>query len=399
MGHVFGRASFRYHFGVESAGKVHGFTAADPFAIAFGIRSQGAGFSLLPVTPATLTLVPSPTGIGTEWVGIPSPFNQGGWRAAFAPGLGAGAGRIVAAGNGDTDNLAYSDGGGTTWTGLGFPLGSVSAFPYGVAWAAAIGLFVIVGVDTADSIMATSADGITWGVPFDPFGFVGSYPTNVAANDAGDQLVAVTTGGNGIWTTTDATTWTPRASLFDGFDMQGVRFLNGKWYVAGNGGGGGAASFAVADPSDLSTWDPLQSPLDDGIGIDVGYWNGRLYIAGSANSGATEVYSSDDLGVTWSAEVTPLDGDGTLSAITGASNSIFVCGNTADDLFVVAESNAAGAWRTEDSPISIQAQGLLYVEELGTGLGRVFMLGGDGDPSVASKDGGSVPLILTPLYT
>ncbi len=412
MGHVFGRASARFHFVSESSGKLHAYQAADPAAFLFDAQTRGAGFSLLPVSPASLTLTPS-AGLGpqqpTVWEAVPSVFDAGGvgnaWRGAFAPGLGAGAGRLVASGQGDTDNLAYSDDGGATWTGLGYPLGDVSNFPYGVAWAAAIGLFVAVGSDPSDSIMATSADGITWGAPFDPFGFSGYYPTAVTANPSGTQLVAVATGGGGIWTSTNGTVWTHQASLFDGFDMTQVRYLNGKWYVAGNGGGGGAASFAVADPSDLTTWTPLHGPLDDGqTGTDMGYWGGRLYFAGLNNSNETTLISSGNLGATWITETTPFDTTGTITTVVGAGQTGFVAGLTSDFAYAVAEKHQGGDWTTEASPILTGQYngglGLLHVPELGGALGEMFLFGYAGETAIGSADVQHTnvpPFVLTPL--
>lgn len=52
-------AHARFHFAASSAMKLHAFIAADPVALVYGGRAQIAGFSLLPVSPSSLTLIPS----------------------------------------------------------------------------------------------------------------------------------------------------------------------------------------------------------------------------------------------------------------------------------------------------------------------------------------------------
>jgi hypothetical protein len=184
----------------------------------------------------------------------------------------------VAAGNGRTNSLAFSDDGGMSWTGItGKSIFSVEARD--VAWNGQ--MWVAVGRGVAFST-AYSYDGVTWmgpvdatGVPINVFSF-GIAGPNAATSD-------ISGGGNRV-------TW------------------NGKiWVAAGTmtliAGSSPAAYYTVAYSTDGKTWTgvPESGATTTGFNMyayDVA-WNGRNYIATGRGTVNTLVNFTDVWGASW----------------------------------------------------------------------------------------------------
>lgn len=299
----------------------------------------------------------------TPWDDPAASLNKG----CFAPGLGAGVGRVAAIGSDATgaSNLLTTDDGGATWVDRGAPLGAAS-FILGIAYGAAIGLFVAVGGDGGGNpAVSLSADAITWGAPFNPFGV--AFPYDVAANTAGDAFV-VADGAAAIWTTADGTTWFSQATaLPPGGSGTMVRYIDAlaTWYVCVTGNIG-ALLFAPA--ADLTFWDTISTPADGGGLVDIGYHgsSAKLFIGGGTSLGQTFVASSADAGATWALETTPYDITGVVAMFADTGTFFVAIGTAAVGGFVLAQTTGAGAWGTDATPMDAgAAYGILDVPDLG----------------------------------
>ena len=200
----------------------------------------------------------------------------------------------VAAGNGRTNSLAFSDDGGMTWTGVtGKSIFSVEARD--VTWNGQ--MWVAVGRGIAFST-AYSYDGVTWMGPLDASGA----PVNVFSYDIAGPSASVSDisgGGNHvIW--------------------------NGKMWVATGtrtliAGSSPAAYYTIAYSTDGKTWTGVPDSGATNTGFDVYAhgiaWNGRNFVATGRGTTNTLVNFTDVLS------------GGSLSSATsswvGLGNSVF----------------------------------------------------------------------------
>ena len=183
-------------------------------------------------------------------------FGVGGSRGANAVAWNGE--KWVAAGNGRTNSLAFSDDGGMTWTGItGKSIFSVEARD--VAWNGR--MWVAVGRGAAFST-AYSYDGVTWMGPVDASGA----PVNVFSVDIAGPSAAtsdISGGGNHvIW--------------------------NGKMWVATGtrtliAGSSPQAYYTVAYSTDGKTWTGVPDSGATSTGFDMYAhgiaWNGRNFVA------------------------------------------------------------------------------------------------------------------------
>ena len=214
----------------------------------------------------------------------------------------------VAAGNGRTNSLAFSDDGGMTWTGVtGKSVFSVEARD--VAWNGR--MWVAVGRGAAFST-AYSYDGVTWMGPIDASGA----PINVFSLDiAGPSASMSDISGGGNRVVWSGKTWV----------ATGTRTL-----IAGSSP---AAYYTIAYSTDGKTWTGVPESGATSTGFDMYAhgvaWNGRNYVAtgrGTVNtlvtftdaaSSATwqglgnSVFSIWGRGITWGAKRWMATGRGT----------------------------------------------------------------------------------------
>jgi hypothetical protein len=214
----------------------------------------------------------------------------------------------VAAGNGRTHSLAFSDDGGMTWSGItGKSIFSVEARD--VAWNGQ--MWVAVGRGEAFST-AYSYDGVTWMGPIDASGA----PINVFSLDIAGPSAAtsdISGGGNHV-------IWTGKMWVATGTRTQ----------IAGSSP---AAYYTVAYSTDGKTWTGVPDSGAASTGFDMYAhgvaWNGRNYVAtgrGTVNTLVTftdvtaptawqglgnSVFSVWGRGITWGAKRWMATGRGT----------------------------------------------------------------------------------------
>jgi hypothetical protein len=214
----------------------------------------------------------------------------------------------VAAGNGRTHSLAFSDDGGMTWSGItGKSIFSVEARD--VAWNGQ--MWVAVGRGEAFST-AYSYDGVTWMGPIDASGT----PINVFSLDIAGPSAAtsdISGGGNHV-------IWTGKMWVATGTRTQ----------IAGSSP---AAYYTVAYSKDGKTWTGVPDSGAASTGFDMYAhgvaWNGRNYVAtgrGTVNTLVTftdvttptawqglgnSVFSVWGRGITWGAKRWMATGRGT----------------------------------------------------------------------------------------
>jgi hypothetical protein len=249
-------------------------------------------------TPATTGTISYSDDDGATWAMVPggatnamfssmadtvagTSFGVGGSRGANAVAWNGE--KWVAAGNGRTHSLAFSDDGGMTWTGItGKSVFSVEARD--VAWNGRMWVAVGRGVNFST---AYSYDGITWMGPVDASGT----PVNVFSFDiAGPTAAMSDISGGGIHVI-----WTGKMWV-----ATGTRTL-----IAGSSP---AAYYTVAYSLDGKSWTGLPESGATSTGFDMYAhgvaWNGRNYIAtgrGTVNTLAnfTDVMASASASASW----------------------------------------------------------------------------------------------------
>ena len=177
----------------------------------------------------------------------------------------------VAAGNGRTNSLAFSDDGGMTWSGItGKSVFSVEARD--VAWNGQMWVAVGRGINFST---AYSYDGITWMGPVD----VSGVPVNVFSYDIAGPTAAmsdISGGGNHV-------TWTGKIWV-----ATGTRTL-----IAGSSP---AAYYTVAYSVDGKTWTGVADSGATSTGFDMyaygAAWNGRNLIVTGRGTTNTLAFST-----------------------------------------------------------------------------------------------------------
>ena len=218
-------------------------------------------------------------------------FGVGGSRGANAVAWNGE--KWVAAGNGCTHSLAFSDDGGMTWSGVtGKSIFSVEARD--VAWNGQ--MWVAVGRGAAFST-AYSYDGVTWMGPVDASGT----PINVFSLDIAGPTAAtsdISGGGNHV-------IWTGKMWV-----ATGTRTL-----ITGSSP---AAYYTIAYSTDGKTWTGVPDSGTVSTGFDIYAhgvaWNGRNYIATGRGTQNTLVYFTDVSGATTGA---------VTASWQGLGNSVF----------------------------------------------------------------------------
>ena len=201
-------------------------------------------------------------------------FGVGGSRGANAVAWNGE--KWVAAGNGRTNSLAFSDDGGMTWSGItGKSLFSVEARD--VAWNGRMWVAVGRGVNFST---AYSYDGVTWMGPVTDD--ASGTPINVFSLDiAGPTVTAsmsdISGGGNHV-------IWTGKMWV-----ATGTRTLMP--------GSSPAAYYTVAYSMDGKSWTGVPESGETGTGFDIYAhgiaWNGRNYIATGRGTVNTLAFSTD----------------------------------------------------------------------------------------------------------
>lgn len=281
---------------------------------------------------------------GTTWAGLGTPLGDYATDIAWAPTLGV-SGRIVIVGGTLIHQAAYSDDGGSSWTTVTTPFDTIGA-AYGVAWSASLGLFVMGGTSgPSNKVTATSPDGIVWTIATSSFDGAGNLVTSVLwVDDLALYIAGGYTGATGkvVMTSPNGTAWTARTTPMDGASGQvyGLAWLPFTGKVAAGGVSGDGATTLVTSANGTSGWAAVATPADGaGTVVAINEPRAGLILIGGL-LGSDLIAGSLDDGATWTADTTPFDGQ-----VNG-----FVFSDDLDLLLALASTGAASTLAS--TPIS-----------------------------------------------
>jgi len=335
------------------------------------------------------------------WVQDLNPFGNGGLTNAFAegPGLGVNGSRIVAVGYNSNASIAviYSDDWGATWTAAVTPFDDVNGC-YDVIWSDDDAQFVIVGQLGAFSA-ATSPDGITWTQQSTPDAFyllkLDYSPTDVAYIASGAEA-----GGDTIFVSTDgAVTWAhlTTGSAVDGSSVNDVYWdaTLAAWFV-----GNSTGAEALWTSTDIgATWTAVPTPLDGGTVMSVCHQTAPLdqLVIGGFSGGGNFARSLDG-GTTWTVVTQP--SMPFVNAVADANGVLLAGGDPVGPGSCIASSDDGGVtWVDDVSPFDDATSYVLtlyWAPVAGTALA-----GGDGGTVVngqfvtIASAGPTPPVIVT----
>jgi len=193
-----------------------------------------------------------------------------------------GNGCFVAVGERGDEGDIYSSNDGVHWS-----LRYTDQNSWGLSLAYSGGRFV--GVGGWETVI--SADGTNWTASFLPSGFL-DWQTDMTFGNSRYVVVGDTNGVGIILTSTDGTTWTPRAAATMGGHISSVAFSGTKFVAVGNNDG-----YIYTASSTAITWARSSIPG----GNQISYANG-LYLVPLNNK--TNSISTD--GINWSLKLTGL---------------------------------------------------------------------------------------------
>jgi len=258
---------------------------------------------------------------GANWTGRASAAQVQWNKVCYAPGIGAGAGRMVAVADSGTaaQRIMYSDNDGDTWTSAtAADASNIQSVCFGN------GKFVaVISSPAGTKYVMTSTDGITWAL--------GNMPNGNAlyavAYGAGLFVALAQSGsGNRVSTSPDAITWT--AGTCPDAAWENLKW-NGSVFVAVASAGAQRTMWST----DGLTWHGVAAaaaiPWQDvaylpGVGAGAGRW----VAVGTAGNASNEFMYSDNEGQSWTSTAAPSDEswnaieayDDTLVAVNGTNN-------------------------------------------------------------------------------